>query len=71
MDLDNNNTIDTTELKAAYNKGALKKEVLATPAADAAPADKSQDLWFGNYQLGVITGFKYEDLNNNKKFDGA
>ena len=71
MDTDKSGFIEAAELQAGYNAGALKKEVLATPAADAAPADKSQDLWFGNYQLGSITGFKYEDVNRNGKFDGA
>ena len=40
----------------------LKVEVLATPAVDAAPADKSQDLWFGNTLLSKIDGVKFENV---------
>ncbi len=48
--------IDQNEIDIAKAKGALKVEVLATPAVDAAPADKSQDLWFGNTLLSKIDG---------------
>jgi hypothetical protein len=68
MDSDGNNTLDLTEQQAGYNAGALKKEVLATPSPESAPADKSQDLWFGNYQVGTITGFKFEDVNKDGNF---
>jgi hypothetical protein len=70
MDLDGSKTITQDEIDVAKAKGALKVEVLATPAVDAAPADKAQDLWFGNFLLGTILGFKYEDVNRNGKFDG-
>ena len=68
MDLDKNGKITQDEIDVAKAKGALKVEVLATPAVDAAPADKAQDLWFGNFLLGVIRGFKYEDVNRDGKY---
>ncbi|XOU94656.1 MAG: SdrD B-like domain-containing protein [Candidatus Kerfeldbacteria bacterium] len=30
----------------------------------------SQDNNFGNFQLGIITGYKFEDINNNRQWDG-
>ena len=68
MDLDKNGKITQDEIDVAKAKGALKVEVLATPAVDAAPADKLQDLWFGNFVLGQILGFKYEDVNRDGKY---
>ena len=63
-----NRSISQDEIDVAKAKGALKVEVLATPAVHAAPADKAQDLWFGNFLLGVIRGFKYEDVNRDGKY---
>jgi protocatechuate 3,4-dioxygenase beta subunit len=71
VDLDGNNKIEQFEIDHAKAKGALKVEVLATPAVDAAPADKNQDLWFGNFLLGTINGFKYEDIDGSGTFDAV
>ena len=59
------------EIDHAKAKGKLKVEVLATPAVDPDPAaDEAQDLWFGNFVLGTITGFKFENINGNKDANG-
>ena len=70
--------IDKGEIQVGYNKGALKREILATPAnpdtevpTDDPNNNERQDLWFGNYQRGQIIGFKYEDFDSNGKFDAA
>ena len=63
--------IDADEIQAGINHGALKNEVLATPAADPAPADQSQDLWFGNYRDAKIHGFKYLDVDRNGSYNAS
>ncbi|MEQ1829553.1 MAG: SdrD B-like domain-containing protein, partial [Pirellula sp.] len=78
MDLDGDGKLSPDEFAVAAANAAMKNEVLATPAnPEIAPNlvvganDKSQDLWFGNFRYSNITGFKYEDVNNNKKLDGS
>jgi protocatechuate 3,4-dioxygenase beta subunit len=58
-----------SEFAVAYNKAALKVQVLASPADDPAPANKGQNLQFGNVMLGTIHGFKFEDLDADGKFN--
>ena len=46
--------IDSGEVEAGYNKGALKIEVLATPSPTdpmdvAGPPAINRDLWFGDF----------------------
>ena len=59
--------------QAGYNKGALKVEVLATPGLDPGESDRgpNRDLWFGDFRAGNINGFKYEDLDQNGKYNPA
>jgi hypothetical protein len=52
--------IDSKEAIAGYNKGALKVEENIGSA-----------LWFGNFRAGKINGFKYEDRNQDGKYDPA
>ena len=66
MDTNNSGFIEDAERLAAYNKAALKVQVLATPGQD--PGETSApglDLWFGNIRAGQINGFKFEDINGN------
>ena len=46
----------------AYFDNFVAKDV-GTPTAPS--------LWFGNVMHGTINGFKYEDINNDSKFDAA
>ncbi|MCR9296375.1 MAG: GEVED domain-containing protein, partial [bacterium] len=48
--------IDDDEVAAGYNAGALKNE------------SQTNALIFGNFKKGVITGFKYEDVNLDGKY---
>ena len=71
-----NGTIEASEVAQAAKDSAFKVEILAAPAGTANPnnlplAGGNRDLWFGNYQLGQITGFKYEDVNQNGVVDGS
>lgn len=75
MDVDKNGKIDgipgylpggpTGEFLTAYNKAALKVQVLADPRQNT-----PKNLWFGNMFLSSIHGFKFENLDNNVDSNG-